>query len=851
MVVHFVCVFQHVIADLALPKIRSCHVSMTSSLQGRLAQHSGHVLHSKYILSAAQIMASASPMVCSRCNEPGHEARSCPKPFLKMCNFCKGVGHVDKLCPERPQPSPKKPELRRKGADEESLVSEASTKASLTRPSPEAKKPTPADALTPGKLQLSELEEREARKIEKKLREIEEKLAKRQEGGQTLHEREILKLQTKMELEDRSVMHKVRLGYGRLDLKGSVAPCMPNSLICSPLNEITEMSSSARDDEVEILNVLPHGPPRTRLRRLVRPTQSCRPAKRRHARTEDVLGDSSDEELVEVISLPTKRRHQARGSSSRQRPPAVAKARSKPSRVGNAPVRRPARRHRQAAPSESRRGPPKPKLRPKPRVARPAVVELDDEDQVIETCIPYEEAFFGYVPKSQPSALDAQWQGPATEEEAAAQAAPASELPEEPAAVLTSVAAVPAAPPEPPAPSPPLQAEDLAPQDEEQVAAHSSPADTLAAPICPELPKVELPETLELPKAAEPSPMPRPPEPPPEPKVFTPLPDIGQEETRLSEPRYSEVYVECVRNSALFDRCCVCWKSFSAGQLRLGYVPTVSLSEDPRWVHAPRCLTGDGLRVEPRSNFAAFAPSVPFEEQQRILTVLSLLRPSLPARDAEHPVLHPRLWRWGPAMSQRWLRYAVPAPGAPRVLVQAERRYTAPNPSSLSRLARTLLVQGLRRRPSDEVVARATRRIQRSSAPRREPTATSQRPRTEAPPQDEANSRGRRQWRRRSALGERAEEFFAIAPVLTLEKDVTEEEPCVICHEQLMAGDDVRRLPCCHMFHRSCIDRWMHTKAVCPLDKLTAAELIAAALGERSSTSSTGSGPTAPAGTAR
>lgn len=602
------------------------------------------------------------------------------------------------------------------------------------------------------------------------------------------------------------------------------------------------MSSSARDDEVEILTVLPRRPPRTRLRRPVRPTQSCqRPAKRRNARTEGVLGDSSDEELVE-----------APGSTNRQRPRAVAKARSKPSRVRSAPARRPARRHRQAAPSESHRGHPKPNTgapaRAKPSAPRPAVVELDDEDQVIETCIPYEEAFFGYVPKSQPSALDAQWQGPATEEEAAAQAAPASELPEEPPAELTSVDAVPAAPPQPPAPSSPLQAEDPAPQDEEQVSAQS------AAPSCPELPKVELPETLELPKAAEPSPIPRPPEPPAETRVFTPLPDIGQEEARLPEPRYSEVYVECVRNSALFDRCCVCWKSFSAGQLRLGYVPTVSLSEEPRWVHAPRCLTGDGLRVEPRSNFAAFAPSVPLEEQQRILTVLSLLRPSLPARDAEHPVLRPRLWRWGPAMSQRWRRYAVPAPGAPRVLVQSERRYTAPNPSSLSRLARTLLVQGLRQRPSDEVVARATRRIQRSSAPRREPTATSQRPRTEAPPQDEGNNRGRRQWRRRSALGERAEEFFAIAPVLTLDKDVTEEEPCVICHEQLMAGDDVRRLPCCHMFHRSCIDRWMHTKAVCPLDKLTATELIAAALGERGSASSTGSGATAPAssaGTAR
>eukprot|EP00438_Fugacium_kawagutii_P031900 Skav221910 [mRNA] locus=scaffold3925:93700:93939:- [translate_table: standard] len=62
---------------------------------------------------------------------------------------------------------------------------------------------------------------------------------------------------------------------------------------------------------------------------------------------------------------------------------------------------------------------------------------------------------------------------------------------------------------------------------------------------------------------------------------------------------------------------------------------------------------------------------------------------------------------------------------------------------------------------------------------------------------------------------------------MILAKDWSSEEPCIICHENLLKGDEVRRLPCLHSFHRSCIDRWLRLKAVCPLDKLSVKELLA------------------------
>uniref|UniRef100_A0A0D9VE97 RING-type E3 ubiquitin transferase n=1 Tax=Leersia perrieri TaxID=77586 RepID=A0A0D9VE97_9ORYZ len=41
---------------------------------------------------------------------------------------------------------------------------------------------------------------------------------------------------------------------------------------------------------------------------------------------------------------------------------------------------------------------------------------------------------------------------------------------------------------------------------------------------------------------------------------------------------------------------------------------------------------------------------------------------------------------------------------------------------------------------------------------------------------------------------------------------------CAVCLEEAQRGETVRRLPACgHMFHKDCVDMWLHTHATCPL----------------------------------
>ncbi|KAK7390901.1 hypothetical protein VNO78_19091 [Psophocarpus tetragonolobus] len=45
-----------------------------------------------------------------------------------------------------------------------------------------------------------------------------------------------------------------------------------------------------------------------------------------------------------------------------------------------------------------------------------------------------------------------------------------------------------------------------------------------------------------------------------------------------------------------------------------------------------------------------------------------------------------------------------------------------------------------------------------------------------------------------------------------------EEHPCVVCQATFQDGDQVRTLPCRHVFHRRCFDGWLHHyKFNCPL----------------------------------
>ncbi|XP_063819210.1 E3 ubiquitin-protein ligase Arkadia-like [Pseudophryne corroboree] len=48
------------------------------------------------------------------------------------------------------------------------------------------------------------------------------------------------------------------------------------------------------------------------------------------------------------------------------------------------------------------------------------------------------------------------------------------------------------------------------------------------------------------------------------------------------------------------------------------------------------------------------------------------------------------------------------------------------------------------------------------------------------------------------------------------EREHTNEEKCSICISTLEEGENVRRLPCMHLFHRGCVDQWLSTNKKCP-----------------------------------
>ncbi|XP_039121376.1 uncharacterized protein LOC120258097 [Dioscorea cayenensis subsp. rotundata] len=51
--------------------------------------------------------------------------------------------------------------------------------------------------------------------------------------------------------------------------------------------------------------------------------------------------------------------------------------------------------------------------------------------------------------------------------------------------------------------------------------------------------------------------------------------------------------------------------------------------------------------------------------------------------------------------------------------------------------------------------------------------------------------------------------------------DEEEEVSCMICLEELVAGTEVKRLPCSHVFHGDCIDGWFARRDSCPLCRFT------------------------------
>ncbi|XP_030624524.1 E3 ubiquitin-protein ligase RNF165 isoform X2 [Chanos chanos] len=49
------------------------------------------------------------------------------------------------------------------------------------------------------------------------------------------------------------------------------------------------------------------------------------------------------------------------------------------------------------------------------------------------------------------------------------------------------------------------------------------------------------------------------------------------------------------------------------------------------------------------------------------------------------------------------------------------------------------------------------------------------------------------------------------------EDELDTDEKCTICLSMLEDGEDVRRLPCMHLFHQACVDQWLATSKKCPI----------------------------------
>ncbi|XP_051939641.1 RING finger protein 150a isoform X3 [Hippocampus zosterae] len=83
-----------------------------------------------------------------------------------------------------------------------------------------------------------------------------------------------------------------------------------------------------------------------------------------------------------------------------------------------------------------------------------------------------------------------------------------------------------------------------------------------------------------------------------------------------------------------------------------------------------------------------------------------------------------------------------------------------------------------------------------------------------------ANARDRNQRR----LGDAAKKAISKLPVRTIKKGDKETErdfdSCAVCIEPYKPNDVVRVLPCRHVFHKHCVDPWLHDHQTCPMCKM-------------------------------
>lgn len=65
-------------------------------------------------------------------------------------------------------------------------------------------------------------------------------------------------------------------------------------------------------------------------------------------------------------------------------------------------------------------------------------------------------------------------------------------------------------------------------------------------------------------------------------------------------------------------------------------------------------------------------------------------------------------------------------------------------------------------------------------------------------------------------------ELKIIAPTRKIKSNdpiITNHDTCIVCMENYHVGEFKRELPCHHIFHKKCIDKWFVEKLDCPLCK--------------------------------
>merc|ERR1712232_1330057 len=176
-------------------------------------------------------MASELVFMCARCGAADHHQSSCPKAFLRsFCSYCRRAGHSESECGLKRKAEAEKrkandaamlaglsPECRaavlaKRQADAERRMVEgtkvdddAKSVASVSTAS------TATEARGP---RLCEAEEKEARKHERALKDI-AKLEERVARGEQLERTQLEKIQRRNEIEQTTVMQKIKLGFSR------------------------------------------------------------------------------------------------------------------------------------------------------------------------------------------------------------------------------------------------------------------------------------------------------------------------------------------------------------------------------------------------------------------------------------------------------------------------------------------------------------------------------------------------------------------------------------------------------------------------------------------------------------